>query len=90
MLFSKPTPHISHRSAIGQLSRNPPRLTTRTHQLTHRVINTILRTTHNHRTTTMTDNINRHLPTHPGATPDNNDLLGIEVHGERDLSTDQV
>src|ERR1700757_1184702 len=81
MLAKRPL-HIGDRSAIRQLGSDPPGLAIPAAQFGHGVINTLFRATDNHRAAPVAHDIDGDLPTHAGTTSDNDDLLGIEVHGE--------
>ena len=51
-------------------------------QLGHGVIDTGFRASDDHRAAAVVDDIDRDLPSHAGAAADNDDLLGLEMHGE--------
>jgi hypothetical protein len=81
-MLRKRTLHILDRSAIGQLRCDPPGLATPAGQFGHGVINTIFRPADDHRAPAVAHDINGDLPAHTGAASEDNNLLGIEVHGE--------
>jgi hypothetical protein len=74
--------NIGDRAAIGQLGSDPPGLATPAGQFGHGVINTVFRPADDHSAAAVAHDINGDLPAHTGAASDDDDLLGIEVHGE--------
>jgi hypothetical protein len=82
VLLGKHTLDIGDRAAIGQLGGDPPGLAIPAGQFGHGVVNAVFRPTDDHRAAAVAHDINGDLPAHTGAAPDDDDLLGIEMHDE--------
>ncbi len=80
VLLGQRTLYIRDGSAISQFGGDAPGVATPVRQLSDGVIDTVLRTSDDHRAAAMVDDIESDLPTHAGTAADNDDLLAVKVH----------